>query len=638
MAVRVYKAAGVKREEHDVSQTLVPTGVSDGGTVIRSRKGPINRIVQVSDDTEFIDSFGEPYFLSGDNAINGQNDARRGLVPEFGYGAYGALEYLKESDTLYVVRGYEDTDQFASVEVFNNLNLSAYTETETSATNTTLSYWQPVSAGDSDSTTPDKEDYISAIEYWAVNRQWLNGPLLVAATSPGEDGNDVAVTIESFSLSADWRYRYDSYPSQTSATVMSGDTSAVAANFPIANKVFKVNVFVKGRDSNWEDFVDSTTPALSGLNALRIAPVETFYGTLGPQLDVEKRELNIESVINGNSKYIYVKSNTAYTRFSYNERDYLFNPNKEDTIGDYVYLNQLVQLKNGVQKMDTGLGSTTGWSLFEERENAYVSILLCPDYSTVVKQEVGRIAAKRMDCIAVFQTGELTDSDSNSIIAKEDYGYMNPSYVALYAGYSQVYDRYNDKKVYLPNSIFGGMAMARTDRIANPWDAPAGITRATLSVLDQRKTFGETAIGKIYERNINPVALLRGTGYVIWGQKTAQQVASSLDRIQVRRNLLFIENNIERSLVNFVFENNTVKTRLRVFSLVDTFLGGVLAGGGLYDYDVTVDETNNTNEVIDAHQMMVDIVVQPVKAAEFVVLRTTITRTGVSIEEIRAAA
>jgi phage tail sheath protein FI len=110
---------------------------------------------------------------------------------------------------------------------------------------------------------------------------------------------------------------------------------------------------------------------------------------------------------------------------------------------------------------------------------------------------------------------------------------------------------------------------------------------------------------------------------------------SALDRKNVRFNLLYMENNIEKSLKQFVFENNTSQTRLRCFTIVDEFLGGVKAAGGLYDYSVVCDESNNPPSVIDANQMNVDIYVQPVKTAEIINFTTVITRTGESLNTVK---
>jgi len=115
----------------------------------------------------------------------------------------------------------------------------------------------------------------------------------------------------------------------------------------------------------------------------------------------------------------------------------------------------------------------------------------------------------------------------------------------------------------------------------------------------------------------------------------AQLKKSSLDRINVRRNLIYIEKNIENALNQFVFENNTVGTRLRVYSMVDDFLAGVKAGGGLYDYSVVCDESNNTPDVIDANQLNIDIYLQPTQVIEFIQFTTVVTRTGINFSDVK---
>jgi hypothetical protein len=626
---RDFKAPNVYREEIDISDIIVPTGVSNGGTVVRAVKGRINTAILVSNDKEYIDTFGVPFYSSGtgdtiDSVNYGTTNGLKGMVPEYGYGAYAALEYLKESSNLYVVRAYSNSDQFAYVLVKDAIhNTSAYSASVTD-------YTQVISAGETDTNSPDTPDNITAIENGGVT---TGGKLLVAATYPGTDGNNIAVTIEPFNVSADWKYQYDSYPTQTSATKLSAATSDVDEHFPIASKVFKMNVYLKKETDQWLDFVDVSNSTLTSKNALRITPVETWYGSLDSTQDADGNDLFIENVVNGNSKYIYVKATSG--KFSYIESNSDYVAVKNDTLGDYVYYGHLLKLAGGSIDKDTGLNSTTGWNLFNDREYVNVNILICPDYHDTVKKAVANVASRRMDCIAVCQTGRLNQKTYTDIINSEKYGYAAPSYVSLYTGYSKIYDNYNDKFVYLPNSIFGAALMARVDRIANPWDAPAGINRGTLSVLDQNKIYSTDNIGKLYDKNINAVRYVRGVGHVMWGQKTAQLKKSALDRINVRRNLLYIENNIEISLLPFLFENNNSKTRLRVSSIITEFLETVQAGGGLESFKVVCDETNNTSQIIDSNQLSVDIYVSPSRAIEYILLRTIVTRSGISFEEVR---
>jgi len=637
---RVFSTPGVYRREIDLSEILVPTGISNGGIVVRAKKGPVNRPVLVSNDKEYIDTFGQPIFTSGYNSAAPNNS--QNLVPEYGYGAYASLEFLKESSVLYVVRSYTTTaDKYANNEINVQGSDVQFTTSSDGITGT------PWVKGD----RLDTKTYISVLDGYAAAGGASN--FLVGALGPGTDGNSIAVTVEPFSLSADWRFAYDEFPtSARAASATSGlTTSEIQTWYPIGSKVAKINVYTKTTTQEWDDLFRNQDDRTNG--RLYISPVETFYGALDENLkDGNGNNLFIENVINGNSTYIYVKKGSSLTLNWPVLADADAGVLPYATLSGEEYIkykttgtsgatdNRLIPLDGGASpaKVDpNGDDDVAAWKIFEDRENVSVQILIGTSNNTAIKQEMGRIAATRADAIATVQAATLDDDSTEEVLSKEAYGYRTPSYVAIYGGFSKTYDQYNDKFVYLPNSIFGAALYARVDNIANPWDAPAGINRAVLSVLDQRKVFVDDEIGKLYDRNINVPKFIRGTGYVMWGQKTAQMKASALDRINVRRNLLFIENNVERSLLPFVFENNTAKTRLRVFSLVDEFLAGVQAGGGLTAYKVVVDETNNTPAVIDSNRMNVDIYVQPARTIEFIQLTTVITRTGISFEEVRIA-
>ncbi len=630
---RVFKAPGIKREEIDLSEILVPAGISNGGIVIRAKRGPVNRPVYISNDKEFVETFGEPIYTSGTDitSTNGK------LIPEYGYGAYAALEFLKESSSLYVVRDYTttaDTYSFASFD--SNLDFS---NQSTGISGTKFVRGNRL----------DTSEYISIIDDYAGVGGTGASSVIVSYVGPGVDGNSIAVTIEPFSLSADWKFAYDNYPSSANAASASSlyDTE-IEKWYPTASQVFKLNVYTKSTDKNWEDYFRTQTERTAG--TLYISPTESFYGSLNEDLkDENNNDLFIENIVNGVSKYIYIKKGVtlAANHFPYvnSAGENTLLPDLEDTNGDtYVKYdittsgsstNRLAILSGGASNQNNGLSDTDGWVIFEDRENANVNILIGTTYNTTVKQEIARIASVRADCIAVVPAGQLNNDSVTDVKATEEYGYRSPSYVAIYAGFSKVYDKYNDKYLYIPNSIFGAALMARVDNIANPWDAPAGTTRGVLPVVDQRKIWTETEIGDLYEFNINVPKLVRGYGHIMWGNKTSQLKKSALDRINVRRCLLYIENNVETALLPFLFENNTARTRLRVFSVVDSFLSSVQAAGGLTSFKVICDETNNTSLVIDSNQLNVALYVAIVKTIEFIKLTTVITRTGISFEEVQ---
>jgi phage tail sheath protein FI len=284
--------------------------------------------------------------------------------------------------------------------------------------------------------------------------------------------------------------------------------------------------------------------------------------------------------------------------------------------------------------MGSGGGSDpTLWNIFNNRRELTVDIVLAPHW--LDKKFAANVAASRLDCFAEVQSNPPNKLSVSDIIANEQYGYTAPSYVGLNVGFVRVFDSYSRKDVWLPMAIFAAMVDLRTTRLTKPWIAPAGTNRGVLSVDETLKKYDDADLDRLAGRNLNPVSYENGYGFTIWGQRTAQLKKSALDRKNVRFNLLYIENNIEISLKQFIFENNTQQTRMRIFDLVDGFLGGVAAAGGLYDYKVVCDDTNNPPSVIDTNRLNVDIYVQPTKTAEIINFTTVVTKTGESFNTVQ---
>jgi len=587
-----YNTPNVYETEIDISEITTPAGTSTGAITAPFPKGPVNRPVLVTSDKQFVEKFGEPA-VSGSDLI-------------YGYGAYAALEFLKESDALYVVRAAVASEDFFAA---NGIS--------TEVTATTIA-----AIGASAGPVPDKADLIYAIDNTVMP---ATTDMIVGAISPGDWGNDIAITVESLTSASDWLFQYDDLPVGVSPSAV--ETSAMT----IARRVFKVSVFTKSSSDSWTDFkVDKV-----GTSALSIVPIESFYGTLRVQLDGNNQQLFIKDVINGNSNYIYVDVNSNATVF-----EQTYNPIVKTSANEVLGIDEraLISLTGGVAVPKTGLGTYySQWEYLTDKQNYDINIVIIPDYSTTVKQQVVQnVVGSRKDCIAVAQVGSYANNTLESVLNAEKYGYTDPSYIALYAGWDKVYDKYNSRNVFLPKSIFGAALMARTDDVANVWDAPAGMSRGIIPSSEQNKLFDFSEIGQLYDRNINTSRLIRGVGHVMWGQKTAQMKKSALDRINVRRLLLFIRKSMEEALLPYVLDvNNTAKTRLRIWSNLDAFLATIQAEGGLLKYEVVCNESNNPAQVIDSNQLNVDVYVQPVKTVEFISLQTIVTKTGVNFEEVR---
>jgi phage tail sheath protein FI len=208
----------------------------------------------------------------------------------------------------------------------------------------------------------------------------------------------------------------------------------------------------------------------------------------------------------------------------------------------------------------------------------------------------------------------------------------NSNYATTYANWVKVYDSSSDQQVWVPYSGFGAGLMAQND----PWDAPAGFTRGiNRNITDI--AFGATKQkqrDQLYKINLNPIYFSPVDGYVTFGQKTLQTKPSAFDRINVRRTFLFLEKATKNTVKYFVFEPNTLFTRTNVVNVLTPIFELVRNEGGVYDYKIICDERNNTPDVIDQNQMVVDIYIQPTRTAEFILCNFYATRTGVNFDEI----
>jgi phage tail sheath protein FI len=121
---------------------------------------------------------------------------------------------------------------------------------------------------------------------------------------------------------------------------------------------------------------------------------------------------------------------------------------------------------------------------------------------------------------------------------------------------------------------------------------------------------------------------------VIFGQKTLQAKPSAFDRINVRRMFLYLEKAVRQTVKYLVFEPNDFGTRTTVLSLLTPIFQRVKSTRGLYDYLIVCDDRNNPPAVIDENELVVDIYIKPVRAAEFILVNFYATRTDQNFSEL----
>ena len=215
---------------------------------------------------------------------------------------------------------------------------------------------------------------------------------------------------------------------------------------------------------------------------------------------------------------------------------------------------------------------------------------------------------------------------------------LNSSYSSAFYPWVQISDNLNSSDlVWIPPSVAALGAFGKSQAQSELWFAPAGFNRGGLGslggsrgprVLQARQRLDSKERDSLYEVNINPIATFPAEGVVIFGQKTLQADSSALDRINVRRLVLYLKAEVSDISRKLLFDNNLETTWNRFKGQVEPIMSSTKARFGLSDYKVVLDETTTTADLIDRNIMYAKIFIKPARAIEYIVVDFVITKTG----------
>jgi hypothetical protein len=217
---------------------------------------------------------------------------------------------------------------------------------------------------------------------------------------------------------------------------------------------------------------------------------------------------------------------------------------------------------------------------------------------------------------------------------------LDSSYGAAFYPWVQTQDGAAGQLVWVPPTVAMMGVLASSERKSKIWFAPAGFNRATLSdgaagipitkvvtrlTSDNRDT--------LYDARINPIASFSSTGIVVFGQKTLQERASALDRINVRRLVIYLKKQISILSTKVLFEQNVQATWNRFKGLIEPFLANVKTDFGITDYRLILDENTTTADLIDRNILYAKIMIKPARAIEYIAIDFAILSTGASFDD-----
>jgi phage tail sheath protein FI len=135
----------------------------------------------------------------------------------------------------------------------------------------------------------------------------------------------------------------------------------------------------------------------------------------------------------------------------------------------------------------------------------------------------------------------------------------------------------------------------------------------------------------LYSNALNPIHKDPTGGIVVFGQKTTQRIPTALDRVNVRRLMIFVRKTLLQLGKPFQFEPNDAFTWEQVEAAIDPFLSDLIARRAIVEGAVKCDGTTNTPLRVDRNELWCSITIKPTKVAETVVFEVNLTNQAATI-------
>lgn len=377
-----------------------------------------------------------------------------------------------------------------------------------------------------------------------------------------------------------------------------------------------------------------------------------FTGSKGTILEIYPfTSKAADSTINGSTNYykqdVFNRSNYIYAidPVDYSNTSTTWGLGSSTNFSRSFVGNTSIVLSGGSDDVGTDANTITAFSLFTNKEQYDISLVLTGNASIAVQQyAIDNIAVGRGDCVAfvsppstavVNQTGSEKDNITNWLTSLS----RSSSFIVADSGWKYMYDKYNNTYRYIPlNADIAGLCVY-TDTIRDPWFSPAGFNRGAIKnciklAWNPSKTYRDT----LYAAGVNPVVSFPGQGTVLFGDKTLQSKPSAFDRINVRRLFITLEKAISQAAKFSLFELNDEITRAQFVNLITPYLRDIKGRRGITDFKVICDTTNNTPNIIDSNQFVGDIYIKPARSINYIQLNFVAVATGVDFNTIVNAA
>tara|TARA_B100001093_G_scaffold445800_1_gene449646 strand:- start:4931 stop:8317 length:3387 start_codon:yes stop_codon:yes gene_type:complete len=357
--------------------------------------------------------------------------------------------------------------------------------------------------------------------------------------------------------------------------------------------------------------------------------------------NVKKYVKNYINTAGNNTRY---GSGTGESMASYfADRWVTESANQEDGSGTF---GRKAQRKVVVQALQATVNSNQD---IRDDESRLFNLMSCPAYPELIGEMKSLNYDRGLTAFVLGDSPFRLTSDATSInnwatntalaVEDNDNGLVTSDpYLAVYYPSGFTSDNFGNN-VVVPSSHMMMRTIALSDQVSFPWFAPAGTRRGGITnasstgFITSEGEFKSIALNEgqrdtLYQNAVNPITFITGAGLVAFGQKTRQLAASSLDRINVARLVIYLRSQLNTLAKPYLFEPNDKITRDEIKGAAESLMLELVGQRALYDFLVVCDESNNTPSRIDRNELHLDIAIEPVKAVEFIYIPLRLKNTG----------
>ncbi len=237
----------------------------------------------------------------------------------------------------------------------------------------------------------------------------------------------------------------------------------------------------------------------------------------------------------------------------------------------------------------------------------------------------------RKDMLFVMDVTGSTVADTESYLTNRE---IDDNYTAAYyPDLKMEHPLVPGRLIRVPPSVGVIGALAYTDRVSQPFFAPAGLNRGGLGQFGIKDVVDRLSFkdrDRLSDARINPIGTFTKEGVVIYGQKTLQARPSALDRVNVRRLLILAKKQVMQVAKELLFEPNNSGTWQRFVNRTNPILEQIRRDQGLERFKVVMDSTTTTPDLVDRNAVYGKIFLQPTRSAEFISVDFIVTSSGVT--------